>query len=177
MPPRMHFNIRPITQLELPAVQALAHRIWPEVYDFLLSAEQTQNLLDAIYSLPQLEADMQAGHAFWLAEDDGGPFAFAAAYREGETLWLRKLYVLPQKQGIGAGRALMQCAIDHFAPVAEIRLNVNAHNLPAQARYRQWGFEEAARMPVRMGDYDFEDMVMRKALRDAMTLHCASSGA
>lgn len=157
-------HIRLISRESLPQVQALAHDIWPAVYDFLLSDEQLQNLLDAIYNLSQLESDMEAGHVFWIAELNGMPAGFAAAYREHDTLWLRKLYLLPQTQGKGIGRAMMQAALDYFGTVKQIRLNVNAHNLPAQARYAAWGFVEESRMPVRMGNFDFEDMVMVKSL-------------
>lgn len=143
-------------------VQQLAHRVWPSAYGTLLSPVQLENLLSTIYALPALQQTMQDGHRFWLFEQAGEAAGFASAYREAETMWLRKLYVLPELQGRGVGRLLLDTAMAHFAPVSDIRLNVNAQNLPAIAAYERWGFGVIDRPIVRMGDYDFEDLIMRK---------------
>ena len=90
---------------------------------------------------------------------------FASAYREGEILWLRKLYVLPEMQGRGIGAALTQTATSAFAGAKEMRLLVNKNNLAAQAFYTKTGFQCIEELTVQMGDYHFEDFLYAKSLR------------
>lgn len=162
MPDSRHIYL--IETEQLPIVQALAQRIWPDAYAGILSAAQIQNLLQSIYSLPALQDAVMRGQHFWLCEQNGVAAGFCSAYQQNNILWLRALYVLPQWQGTGMGRAFMEVAHQHFSTAQHIKLNVNVANQSAIHAYQSWGFEIAKRVPVRMGDYDFEDFIMHKSL-------------
>lgn len=163
----MMLEIRPLSPADLPLIRALAHRIWPAAYAGILTPEQIENLLTRIYDLANLNKEWIEGHRFWAAYDGGKALGFASGYREGAAVWLKKLYVLPECQGRGVGRALMQNVIDAFAPAEEIRLLVNSGNLAAQEFYTRCGFSRDCEVPVQMGDFQFTDFVYVKNYSNA----------
>lgn len=149
-------SIRSVTHME--AVRALAHRIWPQAYAGILTKEQIENMLSKIYSLENLRAEMEAGHRFWLAAD-ADLAAFASAYTDGQTLWIKKLYVLPTRQGQGIGTSLIRTIVAAFPQASELKLLVNDKNTPAQSFYEKLGFTKAGTTPVTMGDFEFCDLI------------------
>jgi ribosomal protein S18 acetylase RimI-like enzyme len=155
-------EIRPLAEPDLPLVIDLAYRIWPHAYDGVLSREEIDNILGAIYKPENLHEELRAGHRFWAAYEDNA-LGFASGYRKDETVWLKKLYVLPEAQGRGAGRALLETVAAAFGAVREVRLFVNAGNTSAQEFYGRCGFVKAAVVPVKMGDYEFTDFVFARS--------------
>lgn len=160
----MSIQISALSHHHIPAITALAHRIWPSAYADILTPEQVENLLAAIYSHANLYDEMQMGHCFWGAYDDQEMIGFASAYQQGDVVWLRKLYVLPEYQGQGIGKRLMLKASQAFADGTEMRLLVNARNHAAQRFYERSGFRKIDEVPVKMGDFHFVDCVYAKAL-------------
>lgn len=159
-------SVARIRASELPRVQALAHTIWPECFRGLL-ADKIPSMLDAVYALPVLEADMNAhGHVFWIARLGEQDVGYAAAYMEadGYSLCLRKLYLLSECRGKGIGKALITTACAHFPRARRLVLNVNSGNCAAIDFYRAQGFSVDAKVPVQMGSFAFEDYIMSKPL-------------
>lgn len=158
-------TIRRITADELPIVQQLAEEIWPHAFAGVIERHQIEIMLEDIYALDTLENDMTAsGHVFWIARHHNQDSGFVAAYKSGDTTWIKKLYILPAKQGLGLGRTLIETALAHFAPSRTLSLNVNNGNLRAIDFYRKYGFEVEKEVPVKMGPFDFTDYVMTKVL-------------
>lgn len=155
----------PIGEADLPRVRRLAHEIWPEAYDGILPAERIPGMLAEIYSLETLAADIaERHHRYWLATVDGADAGFASAYREGDRVWIKKLYVLGTIRGLGLGKRLIAAAIAAFQGATSVGLYVNDGNMPAIGFYEAQGFAVEDRVPVRMGPYDFTDFVMARAL-------------
>jgi diamine N-acetyltransferase len=157
-------EIRALTAADLPLVAALSRRIWPLAYAGILTPAQIDNILARIYSVENLTIEIAAGHRFWSAYEGGAALGFASGYRDGAAIWIKKLYVLPEAQSRGIGRALIATVIAAFAPASEARLLVNSGNVAAQAAYQRLGFARAATLPVTMGDYDFTDFLYVKPL-------------
>lgn len=148
---------------DLPRVEALARKIWPECFSEVLGMDKIPQMLEAIYAPAVLERDMrESGHVFWLLRVGGRDAAFAAAYREGATLWIRKLYVLGACRGMGLGKRLIETARQYFPQTTALALNVNAGNKSAIAFYQSQGFVIEKKVPVVMGPFAFEDYIMRK---------------
>ncbi len=159
--------ITPVDEHGLPEIARLAHAIWPAVYQGILMPEQIANMLEKIYSPENLQQEMRDGHRFWIARQNGEAVGFVSGYRENERLiWVRKIYVLPDRQGQGTGRALIKTVINAFRPAKELRLLVNPHNLPAQRFYTRLGFTKIAEVPVRMGDWNFDDYLYALPLKE-----------
>lgn len=157
-------QIRPLAEDEIRLVIALSYTIWPVAYAGILTPAEIDNLLLRIYSPENLAQEKAQGHRFWLAERAGTPLGFASGYREGGTIWLKKLYVLPHCQGQGVGRALINAVTRAFAPADDLKLFVNNRNLAAQRFYERNGFTRVAEVPVHMGDFDFVDFVYAKPI-------------
>jgi diamine N-acetyltransferase len=155
-------DIRPLAEPDLPLVAELAYRVWPHAYAGVLSAEQIANILGSIYTPANLTAEMAAGHRFWGAFDAAAALGFASGYRDGDVVWLKKLYVLPEAQGRGVGRALLETVAGAFGRAAQMRLFVNSGNTAAQDFYRRRGFVLAETRPVQMGDYAFTDFIFAR---------------
>lgn len=162
----MSIEYRPLSAADFPLVIDLATRIWPAAYEGNLTAEQLDNLLSRIYCPANLSEELASGHRFWAAYDGDTALGFASGYKEQQIVWIKKLYVLPEAQGRGIGRGLMQTVIAAFAPIEEVRLFVNGDNAAAIAFYEKCGFVRAATVPVRMGDFDFTDYIYAKPLAD-----------
>lgn len=157
-------DIAPLSKADLSRIAAIARVTWPVAFDGLIPAAEIPKIVGKIYSQDQLEADMDNGHAFWIAQANGKDMAFCAAYLEEGTIWLKKLYVLPEAQGLGLGTILTDTAIAHFAPAKEMSLYVKNDNAKAIGFYRRAGFSIAKEVPVVMGHMHFTDYVMTRPL-------------
>lgn len=158
-------SIFEIGKRDLPRVRSLAQQIWPEAYAGILPADRIQPMVDEIYGLGTLAADIdERGHCYWLATVDGGDAGFASAYREADRVWIKKLYVLTKARGTGLGKKLMAAAIAAFPNATSVGLYVNNGNVPAIGFYRAQGFIVESEVPVRMGPFEFTDFVMARPI-------------
>ncbi len=156
-------TITPVAPSELPRVAALARRIWPEAFAGILPADRIPGMLDDIYALDALTADIaERGHQYWLATAAGRDLGYASAYRADGRVWIKKLYLLAESRGLGLGKAMIATARAHFGEQLPVALYVNDGNAPAIAFYRSQGFEIERHVPVQMGPYRFTDYVMVK---------------
>lgn len=157
--------IRRIAAAELPIVQRIANATWPTAFAGVIARHQIEMMLDDIYALDTLQNDMDAlGHVYWIARYGHEDAGFVSSFKKDDVTWIKKLYILPARQGLGIGRALIGMAKDHFAPQRALSLNVNTGNARAIAFYEKYGFAVEKEVPVRMGPFDFTDYVMTKVL-------------
>jgi ribosomal protein S18 acetylase RimI-like enzyme len=153
--------ISPVAPPELPRIASLARRIWPEAFAGILPADRIPGMLDEIYALETLAADIgERGHKYWLASGDGGDLGYASAYRADGRVWIKKLYLLAEARGRGLGKAMIATARAYFGEDLPVALYVNDRNAAAIAFYRSQGFEIEQHVPVQMGPYRFTDYVM-----------------
>jgi len=157
--------IRRIAADELPIVQRIANDTWPTAFEGVIQRHQIEMMLDDIYALETLQNDMdELGHVFWVARYGHEDAGFMSSYKLDDVTWIKKLYILPGKQRLGLGRALMGTAQAHFAPQRALALNVNTGNAKAIAFYKKYGFTIEQEVPVMMGPFEFTDYVMTKVL-------------
>ncbi len=159
-------NIRQLTKEELRKVQSIAHRTWPTTFANILSAEQIVYMLNWMYSLEMLESQLDKGHTFLLAEEEGKELGFAGFelnYSEGPKAKLHKIYLLPEAQGKGAGKALILEVADRARKAGQksLLLNVNKYNQKAIDFYSRIGFNEIYKEVIDIGNgYVMDDVVM-----------------
>lgn len=75
----------------------------------------------------------------WVAEDDSGPVGIATSLRRESWWGLSSYFVLPQTQGTGVGKGLLDAALRH-ADGAERGMICATHDPKAFRRYRMAGF-------------------------------------
>jgi ribosomal protein S18 acetylase RimI-like enzyme len=152
-------TILPATAEHVSHIIMLAHRIWPVSYKDILTAEQIDNMLLRIYTPENLREEITKGHQFWLAYLGNKPVGYASAYKDGDVVWIKKVYVDPAMQGQRIGVKLMHKAVSAFLPAKEIRLLANPKNVPAHNFYLRLGFSKIGEVPVQMGDWNFNDFL------------------
>jgi len=150
---------------DLPRVRALARRIWPECFAGILPADIISPMVEAIYDLDVLRADMdEHGHMYWIAQVDDEDAGYCSAYREGDRLWIKKLYLLDSSRGLGLGKRLIATAQQELSGAAALALYVNDGNASAIAFYKSQGFTIDRLVPVSMGGFEMRDYIMLRPL-------------
>lgn len=158
-------NIRALKREELSIVRELAHAIWPDTFKAILSQEQIQYMLNWMYDLKQLENQFGQGHQFYVAEIDKTPVGFIGIepnHPEKGITKIHKIYILPNKQGLGIGKKLIEFIRVHAlqSKMKGLLLNVNRFN-KAVDFYKEIGFEILFEENIDIGNgYLMEDYVM-----------------
>ena len=159
-------KIRQLSNAELSTVQSIAHRTWPSTFANILSSEQIDYMLNWMYDLSMLESQLDKGHTFLLAEEEGKELGFAGFelnYKKEPKAKLHKIYLIPEAQGKGGGKALI-LEVAYRAKKAgqkSLLLNVNKYNQKAIDFYLRMGFGEIHKEVIDIGNgYVMDDVVM-----------------
>lgn len=158
--------IRDAGVADIAVIQDLAEKTWWPTYSSIVSVEQNRYMLDVIYSVEALSKVIREGSQnFLILSDEHGDQAFASygKRKEDSTIYkLHKIYVLPNNQGKGYGKMLIdevcrriQTDDSHF-----LDLNVNRLN-SAKTFYEKLGFKVIYEEDVPIGPYWMNDYVMR----------------
>jgi ribosomal protein S18 acetylase RimI-like enzyme len=150
---------------QLFIIKELAYTIWPVAYGEILSQEQLDYMLNLIYTIESLEKQVDNNHVFLLVEDDNQFIGFASYelnFENSNKTKIQKLYVLPEIQGKGIGKHLInyikQIAIDNKN--SGLILNVNRFNI-AKEFYLKYGFEITKEIKIDIGNnYIMDDYIM-----------------
>lgn len=150
---------------DIDAVSALAARIWHAHYITMVTREQIDYMLEMMYSAASLKTQMENGHRFWLAEENGALTGYISAQAKQPGTWhIHKLYVDQDRARSGLGSALLAHAIAELQP-RELTLNVNRRNIKAVNFYFKHGFaiDRTADTDIGSG-FLMEDFVMKRTL-------------
>jgi GNAT superfamily N-acetyltransferase len=164
-----NYYIRKATIADVETIRWLAEETWWPTYSPILSSEQLNYMLAEIYSAEKITSQIvNAEQTYLLLIEDDKPIGFAAysPREENPDIYkLHKLYCLPQTQGKGYGKILMnKVCVDVLAAGKNLlELNVNRHN-KAKYFYEKLGFAIAYEEDLSIGPYWMNDYVMRKQL-------------
>lgn len=151
----------------IPEIIALANKTWHATYTQLVAAGQIEYMLNLFYNEALMKEQIKDPlHHFLLLLDEGKLVAYAHGIEQNGKVKLSKLYCLPEVQGKGFGKILMQAM---EAKVIElgydtIELYVNRGN-SAQLFYEKQGFIVIREEDVPIGAYWMNDYVMQKKLQ------------
>jgi GNAT superfamily N-acetyltransferase len=123
-------------------IRDMAHKIWPQTYNRILSKEQLNYMLDLFYSEQTLKKEMEQGVEFIIVDDGPDTIGFASFSKiQPAVCKLHKIYVLPSQQGKGTGRFIIDEVIKTTKQkgATTLQLNVNRHN-NAKLFYEKLGF-------------------------------------
>lgn len=161
-------EIRLADEEDINTIGYLAQQIWPRAYNEILSSNQLEYMLKLIYSPAALKEQMNLHHQFIVAELNEDAVGFASySPIEKDTYKLHKLYVLPELQGKGLGRALLDFVAEEVIAkgATTLRLNMNRKN-KARQFYEKYGFEIIAEEDIDIGNNFFmNDYVMEKRFK------------
>lgn len=161
-------SIRLATLTDLPIIQQLAEATWEPTYRSILTQEQIAYMFEVIYTPDALTKQMQEGQTFMLLQENGTPVGFAAfSVKDPETqvYKLNKIYLLPETQGKGYGKLLLQAVEQEVKSrgAHTLDLNVNRYN-KAKSFYERCGYHVHHEEDIAIGPYWMNDYVMRKQL-------------
>ena len=146
------FTIKKASSADIGLINKMAWEVFPATYKDILSEEQTEYMMDWMYSPENLRKQMEEGHIYYIAYEECEAAGYVSIQPEGEDLYhLQKIYVLPYYQKYGLGKLLFRQAVKaikelHPAP-CRMELNVNRNN-PALGFYEHMGMKK-----VREGDF------------------------
>lgn len=147
-----NYFIRTASRRDLPAVRALLVETWHDTYDSIHGAARVSEITDTWHSLEALEARLGQPNSEFVIADNGSAIAgmaYAVSGEEGRALHLQQLYVLPARQRMGIGTALLAEIEDCFPEAGDIRLEVEEANAAAIAFYAANGFSRLGRTDER----------------------------
>nr|WP_294948954.1 GNAT family N-acetyltransferase [uncultured Mucilaginibacter sp.] len=151
------------------AIINVATQTYWSAYGPILTEEQINYMLGTLYSVETISGQIKNNaQSFLLLLDDEGPVAFAAYSPRTENpdiYKLHKLYCLPQTQGKGYGKILINIVAEKVKEAGKsiLELNVNRYN-NAKSFYEKMGFAVVYEEDIPIGPYWMNDFVMRKEL-------------
>jgi len=163
------YTIREANSADVETIRRLAEQTWWPTYGPILSPEQITYMLSVLYSAEKVYDQIATGEqSFLLLMEEDEAVAFAAySPREEDTdiYKLHKLYCLPQTQGKGYGKILIDAVADKVKAAGKniLDLNVNRYN-KARTFYEKMGFDVVYEEDIAIGEYWMNDFVMRKKL-------------
>nr|WP_315210677.1 GNAT family N-acetyltransferase [uncultured Flavobacterium sp.] len=155
---------------DFKTIREIAYKSWPNTYGSILSKEQIDYMLDLFYSEKTLLENLnEKGHHFLLVNEGKVCLGFASYehnYLNQKCTRLHKIYLLPEAQGKGAGKVLIE-AVENLAKENQsvvVSLNVNKFN-KAISFYKKIGFEVVSDEEILLDHgYKMEDYKMEKKL-------------
>jgi diamine N-acetyltransferase len=156
---------------DLIHVRDIALETWPKTFSNILTQDQISYMLDWMYNTEALKSQvLEKQHVFLLAKENGKYLGFCSYElhcREDSKTKIHKIYILPETQGKGIGKKLLN-AVRQLAQEngdKHLFLNVNKHNQDAIDFYEHYGFYEAYREVIDIGNgFVMDDVVMELKL-------------
>jgi len=138
----MTLTIRPCNAADLAEVSALLATSWHATYDAIFGAERVTDITGHWHAVERLAQDLEHPKiCFLVAEEDNRLVATSLAGDTGNGLVrLARLYVLPDAQGRGHGRALLDATLAVFPAATAVDLEVEPANELAVRFYEAQGF-------------------------------------
>lgn len=163
-------EIEQISSDRVHVVNNLAHDIWPHAFKDILTPNQINYMLDWMYDEGTLAEQVQIGQLYYVLKEFNRPIGFIGVepnYPDAGFLRIHKCYLLPEVQGKGFGRTLLNQAIDvaFDLDLDVLHLNVNRYNKAVEF-YKHVGFNIVGEEDIDIGQgYLMEDYIMELKLR------------
>lgn len=155
---------------DIKQIQNIVNITWPITYGEILSKEQLDYMLNLFYSTEALSEQYNKKiQLFYMIDEDETNIGFIGIEHNynGEAITkIHKIYLLPETQGKGIGKKVVdeieKLALENNSKA--LLLNVNRFN-SALGFYKKIGFEVKEEVDIEIGNsYLMEDYVMEKKL-------------
>jgi len=138
-------TLLPLNLADIPVLQKLAHTIWHQVFNTIITPAQTDLMLSKMYDQAVICKELKDGVIWKILRQDQIPIGYVSysMIAPGECK-LHKIYVDPEHHGKGLGKRLMQDAADYARAhqAHTLLLRVNRANEKALRAYHAFGFQE-----------------------------------
>jgi GNAT superfamily N-acetyltransferase len=163
-------TISEATAEDIKTIQEITYITWPITYGRILSEEQLNYMLELFYSDEALNDQFEKKEQlFYLISEDEATLGFIGIehnYKNQAVTKIHKIYLLPETQGKGIGKKVIEeiqkLALKNHSKA--LSLNVNRFN-SALTFYEKIGFKIIDEVNIDIGKgYLMEDYVMEKKL-------------
>ena len=159
-----------LSKNEMVVVREIAQITWPITYREILSSEQLDYMFEWMYNLETLQNQVEEGQLFYVLKENGKPLGFIGIElfsSKTNDLKIQKIYVLPDAQGKGVGKKLIEKAIEiaQEKGIEQVILNVNRFN-KAVSFYQKLDFKITSEVNIDIGKgYLMEDYIMNYTIK------------
>ena len=159
-----------LSKNDMVVVREIAQITWPITYREILSSEQLDYMFEWMYNLETLQNQVEEGQLFYVLKENGKPLGFIGIElfsSEKNDLKIQKIDVLPDAQGKGVGKKLIEKAIEiaQEKGIEQVILNVNRFN-KAVSFYKKLDFKITSEVNIDIGKgYLMEDYIMNYTIK------------
>lgn len=168
--------MRQATSADAERLALIGSATFLETFAGVLDGDGIMSHCDREHSSASYRRRLAAGCLAWLveAEPGGAPIGFCllgptdlpGGRTDGSDIELKRIYALSRFHGTGIGASLMRQAIQHADSKMFRRLLLGAYagNGRALAFYARNGFVQIADRRFRIGDMEYDDVVLAREL-------------
>ncbi len=121
-------------------VRTLLDSVWEDTYVDCLTPHAMKRINNNWQSLTKITTVENSEVFCSAAFDEHGVVGIAIAYKKGENVEIKRLYVLPDQQGRGIGKQLLAGILQAFQNIKKVELLVEVQNAPTIAFYKKHSF-------------------------------------
>jgi RimJ/RimL family protein N-acetyltransferase len=166
-----HLTIVPVKPEQSAKLAALAKPIWEEHFTPIIGAMQVAYMLEKFQSDRALREQMeQEGYRYFYFLWDGEKAGYLGIRRDGDTLFLSKLYLKKEFRGRGIARAAFDFLEDlcRRESLKKIWLTCNKYNDSSLAVYRALGLTTVRSQVTDIGSgFVMDDYVLERQVAPA----------
>lgn len=123
----------------------LAYEIWTEHFTPIIGKAQVEYMISRFQSADAIRNQIEnEGYTYLLADDRGEKVGYTGFRRDGERMFLSKLYVRKDRRGRGISRLMLDEIASRCGGLSDIYLTVNKHNDGTVRIYEHMGFKRTA---------------------------------
>ena len=158
------------TKEHIPIIKELAEHLWPLAFASILSVEQIDYMINLMYSMSSLEKQMEEGHQFAIAQNDGlniGYVSYETNHNATDKTKIHKLYISLESQRKGVGKEMVDYVVQQALKSNNkaLFLNVNKHNKSAIDFYKKHHFFLIKKEEIDIGNgFIMDDFVFELSL-------------
>lgn len=137
-------TLLPVTPADIPLLQELAHTIWHQVFNTIITPAQTDLMLSRMYDTDTVRKELADGVVWKILREKQTPIGYVSySMTDPGECKLHKIYVHPGHHGKGLGKRLMEDALNYARAhqAHTLFLRVNRANQKALRAYNAFGFQ------------------------------------
>lgn len=152
------------SESEISMLAALAREIWNQHFVPIIGQSQVDYMLKKYQSEQAITKQISEGMQYCLVKDGSENVAYCGFKKDGERLFLSKLYVRHDYRRKGLSKIMLKAAEDYAAEnrLRAVYLTVNKHNDDTIAIYKHLGFETIDSVVTDIGNgFVMDDYIMQ----------------
>lgn len=151
-----------VDDMGVARVAGLAARIWPEFWEGKLKEGQVQYMVDRFQSFRAISEAVSQGYEYYIFRYGDRDIGYTGFYKEGDRLFLSKLYMERDFRGLGLSTKAFELARRRAEEqgLRAVYLTVKRDN-PALGVYLHWGFTIIDSADTDIGNgYEMNDYIL-----------------